>query len=80
MKRLNASNFSQCQIIARVNFGRQSILYLRNATALLEEVVLNVCTDDTSVFVEVKLDELSETRRVVVAGSLGITEGLQKLV
>jgi hypothetical protein len=50
---------------------------LGDATALLEQVVLNVSTHHTRVLVEVQLHELSETGRVVVVGGLGVTEGLQ---
>jgi hypothetical protein len=42
--------------------------------------VLNVGSDDLGVLVEVELDELSETGRVVVTGGLGVTEGLEQRV
>ena len=53
---------------------------LGDDTGLLEQVMLNVRADDLGVLVEVELDELSETRRVVVAGGLGVTEGLEQRV
>ncbi len=50
---------------------------LGDATALLEQVVLNVGTHHTCVLVEVQLRKLAKAGRVVVAGGLGVTEGLQ---
>ena len=54
--------------------------HLGDDTGLLKQVVLNVGTNDLGVLVEVELDELSETGGVVVAGCLGVTEGLEQRV
>ena len=53
---------------------------LRDHTALLEEVMLDVSTDHKGALVEVQLDELSETGRVVVASCFRVTERLEERV
>jgi len=49
-------------------------------TGLLEEVRDDRSTRDGSVLIEGDLDELTEARRVVVLGGLGVTEGLKERV
>jgi hypothetical protein len=47
---------------------------------LLEQVDERVGARDLTAGVELQLDELTETRRVVVLGRLGVTEGLEDRV
>ena len=42
--------------------------------------MFNVSTNDKMALVEVKLNELSETGRVVVSCGLGVTKGLQERI
>jgi len=53
------------------------VLLLSDDSALLEEVRHDRSTRDESGVVELDLDELSETRRVVVSQGLGVTERLE---
>jgi len=56
------------------------IATLLDDAILLEQVRDNGATRDVSVVTEGNLDELTETRRVVVLGGLGITKGLKQRV
>ena len=53
---------------------------LEDNTRLLQEIVHNRGRVKISCHVKIHLDELSETRRVVVLESLGITEGFQQWI
>jgi hypothetical protein len=50
---------------------------LTDHTALLKQVALDGSTNDVTRAVELDLDELTETRRVVIADSASVTEGLK---
>jgi len=53
---------------------------LTNHTTLLKQVVSDTPTDWITLSIEVNLEVLAETGRVVITDSLGITESLQKRV
>ena len=56
------------------------IANLSDDAGLLQEVLLNKGSLDDTVLVEVHINVLSETRRVVVSGGLGVTERLEQRV
>ena len=51
-----------------------------NDSTLLEQVPVDSCTGNTAIVCETDTNELSETRRVVVASSLRVSERLQDRV